>query len=515
MHNIKHSSKKALPRAARRFLRVSALSLLIAPLVHCGGEQQGPNGAGVRAANAATITLLPIADTYARGGSYAAQNFGTAIELIVREAAGQDNDRQAFLKFDTGGFDGTVTSAKLRMYSSWGGSSSNSVTTHAHAVADLSWTETGLTWNNKPALGSVLASVTYTSQTPSYKEYDVTNYVQSERTAGRNLLALALSNPSVSTVYITGASREASANPPQLLVVYTPCSSPYTKTRLTSPARTEVTDASGWVATYTDASYTVTHRGTSRTFSEPLAPETGGTQTVTHSVYIRVLTAPWPAQALPSDAEIAALLANNAPDVLAIGMQYVNGALDVYQGNLRIAGNANYGLAIGSDFNDYLGVAWDYGAFGGVDPPETSEYGQLDCSGFMRMIFGYRSGVPLTKDYQPGRAIPRSSDEMCDPRIGVGTTLIADTGTRPADAPATYAKLNVGDVVCFDATDPDGVIDHVGIFLGVDGDGKHRILNSRNSLNGPTMKDSASGTSASALEGTGWMPNGWRSAVRF
>ena len=168
---------------------------------------------------------------------------------------------------------------------------------------------------------------------------------------------------------------------------------------------------------------------------------------------------------------------------------------------------------MGSDFNDFLGIPWDYGEYGGLDAPEKDEYGQLDCSGFMRMIFGYRSGVPLTKDFRPGVAIPRISSEMCNRNTSVGTTIVANNGSRPPSS--AYAELNVGDVVCFDADADDGTIDHVGIFLGVDNQGKHRILSSRMSLNGPTMKDAASGTSPSVLEGSAWMPNGWRSAIRL
>jgi len=467
------------------------------------------------AAHAATATLFSTADAYVRGGSYATDNFGGDTELQMRETSGADYDRRAYLKFNTAAINGTITSAKLVLYSGWGGSSSSNVTTTAYAVASTSWSESALTWNNAPALGSALASVTYTSQTKSNKEYDVTSFVQSERNAGRYTIALGLSNPASSTVYITANSREASSNPPQLVVEYTPAAQGYTKLRMANPARTVVSDASGWVATYTDDAYTVTHRGSARTFSEPLAPETGGTRTVTHNVYVRALTSPWAPNGVPSDAQVDALLASTAPDILAIGMQYVNGAPDVYSGSLRVSGNANYGPTVGADFNDFLGISWDYGAYGGIDAPEASEYGNLDCSGFMRTIFGYRSGIPLTRDYRPGYAIPRISSEMCDTSIGVGVDIIANTGNRPADTPATYQPLNVGDVVCFDATDSDGVVDHVGIFLGVDNQGKHRILNSRNSLKGPTMKDSATGTSPSVLEGSGWMPNGFRGAVRF
>jgi cell wall-associated NlpC family hydrolase len=75
--------------------------------------------------------------------------------------------------------------------------------------------------------------------------------------------------------------------------------------------------------------------------------------------------------------------------------------------------------------------------------------------------------------------------------------------------------LSPGDLVFFDSTGPDGVIDHVGIYLGVDNAGRDRVLSSRNSLRGPTMLDAASGSSPSTLQGSGWMPDGFRAARRF
>ena len=99
-------------------------------------------------------------------------------------------------------------------------------------------------------------------------------------------------------------------------------------------------------------------------------------------------------------------------------MQYVAGAPSLYNAaGLRIAGDAHYGplqadgtRKEGSDFNDYLGVAWTYGA--STDQPEADEIGSLDCSGFTRMVWGYRGGIPLIltpNGVGPARAAPPSS----------------------------------------------------------------------------------------------------------
>lgn len=306
-----------------------------------------------------------------------------------------------------------------------------------------------------------------------------------------------------------------------LLMVCAKEAAAYQFVRASNPARTIVNSDSGaWRATFTDGSYTVRHHGPSRTFSEPVMPGvTIAPASVTHTSYVRVMSAPWPSGKIPTAAEVDALLARTDPDMFAVAMQYIYAAPIVsvpdpaaYTGFRRISGDAAYGTAVGSDFNDYMGIAYNYGSWGGIDPNETHEYGQLDCSGFIRMVFGERMGMVLAKmGYErPGVAIPRTSALQAS-NSGVGTVIIADTGAKPT----ALGNLAQGDVVFFDSDGNDGVIDHVGIYLGVDSNGHNRVLSSRISLQGPTMNDAASGNSPSTLNGSGWMPSGFRSARRF
>lgn len=293
--------------------------------------------------------------------------------------------------------------------------------------------------------------------------------------------------------------------------------------RYSNPPRTVVnSDAGNWRATFTDGSYTVRHSGPSRTFSEPSnSGVTTGTQTVTHNSYVRVMASKWPSGAIPTAAQVDALLARTDPDLFTIAFQYVHGQADVkvadtaaYSGFRWVSGNAAYGPDVGADFNDHLGLDWNYGSsHGGVDSNESSEYGRLDCSGFVRMVYGYRMGIPLAKSgyERPGIAIPRTSAMQADDSLGIGTEIIPLGSSKPT----SFGNLAPGDVVFFDSDGPDGEIDHVGIYLGVDNTGKDRVLSSRNTLLGPTMKDAASITSPSILNGTGWMPSGLRSARRY
>jgi cell wall-associated NlpC family hydrolase len=308
-----------------------------------------------------------------------------------------------------------------------------------------------------------------------------------------------------------------------LLQALVPACLAYEFVRASNPPRTIVrSDTGQWRATFTDGSYTVRHSGPTRVFAEPVQSGiTAGDQTVTHNSYVRVMTSKWPSGGIPTAAEVDALLARTDPDVFAVAMQYIHGAPTVtvadsnaYTGQRRISGDAAYGPDVGADFNDHLGVDWNYGtAWGGTDNNENSEYGRLDCSGFVRMVFGYRMGMTLAKsgDERPSVAIARTSAMQADSTKSTGVSIIAPGSSKPT----SFGNLAPGDLVFFDSDGPDGTIDHVGIYLGVDDEGNDRVLSSRNSLLGPTMKDSASGSSPSILNGSGWMPSGLRSARRL
>lgn len=171
---------------------------------------------------AATVTLEPLADAYVLDGTWANSNFGTANPIFTqtRDTTGQNYD--SYLKFDaaSAGGAGSVASAKLRVSASKAGPG---VGMTAYAVADTTWSEGSITWNNKPARGAALASVTVAGVSYVYYEFDVSAYVIAEKAAGRNLLSFALHNPAVSSQAIYILSRETtSANPPQLVLTLSP-----------------------------------------------------------------------------------------------------------------------------------------------------------------------------------------------------------------------------------------------------------------------------------------------------
>jgi hypothetical protein len=158
--------------------------------------------------------LSPIADAYVQQGS-PGMNFGASTSLLVKTQNGSTNNRIAYLKFSLGAAAAPVQRATLRLY---GNSTTANSNDGALAVADTSWTETGITWGNKPPAGAHLAAVVV-APALRYYEWDVTAYVKSQQTGGAGVVSLAVTmDSSAARPPDAFNSREAADHPPQLVV---------------------------------------------------------------------------------------------------------------------------------------------------------------------------------------------------------------------------------------------------------------------------------------------------------
>jgi fibronectin type 3 domain-containing protein len=130
-------------------------------------------------------------------------NFGTATAL--RTDAGTGAQVDSYVQFSAAGLQGSVRSATLRVYAS-------SATVDGPAVYPTStgWSETGITWANKPAATGAAAADAGAIATGTWVVYDVTSLVN-----GNGTFAFLLSQ--TSTDGTDFHSREA-ANKPQLVV---------------------------------------------------------------------------------------------------------------------------------------------------------------------------------------------------------------------------------------------------------------------------------------------------------
>jgi cell wall-associated NlpC family hydrolase len=277
---------------------------------------------------------------------------------------------------------------------------------------------------------------------------------------------------------------------------------PFCTKRLSDPPRTVVERPCGSaLALLTEGARTALLTGPERRFEEPTAaaPVIGQT-------WVRVLPAPF---AGTLDGATAAWLdratRDGAPDVLAMAMQYLEGAPPVLDHGTQIAGDAEYGpltdLGVrleGADFNDYLGVRWSY-PDGTTDRPRGEMFRSLDCSGYMRMLWGFRAGVPLAPAQISGNeALPRRAVQMEASHFGVAIPS---------------AELQPGDLLFFDADPDDGpAVDHVGMMLGKDTEGHLRFVSSRKNANGPTLGDVHG---ASIIDGPGLYARAFRGGRRL
>ena len=114
------------------------------------GVERGHRGGRSRTPGAPTVvSLVPTADTYANQGA-AATNYGSTSSFAARDVA---PSYVSYLRFDLPAApDGkTLTGATLRLRTS-DNASAPTVGAPEVQLAANSWTETGLTWNNRPAL---------------------------------------------------------------------------------------------------------------------------------------------------------------------------------------------------------------------------------------------------------------------------------------------------------------------------------------------------------------------------
>lgn len=283
--------------------------------------------------------------------------------------------------------------------------------------------------------------------------------------------------------------------------------------RLENPGRTVVRDQAGAViATFTDGARTVALTGPVRTFAEPRFTEA----TITTTTWVRLAPEVW-----TPGAEKAAWFGqwfeqarrDTSPDMFAVAMQYADGAPEEENaGGVRFRGDAIFGPVAPSgyarleqsDFLDYLGVTYSFPDV--RKAPKPAHTGALDCSGFVRMVYGYRLGYPLLGTNDPGPGLPRRAYAIAE--SGPGVALIPNTRTRVT----SYDALQPGDLVFFEVEGGEDELDHVGIFVGIDSEGHYRFMSSRERANGPTFGD-LGGTSL--LDDGGTYSRAWRAARRI
>lgn len=205
-------------------LRQSALALLLAtaslPLYALPAQSQR-----------AVVSIAPEADARVAEAS-PTTNYGTSSYL--RTDGGADPDVESYLRFTVTGVSDPVESAKLRVFATTGSANGPA----AYATSN-SWSETGITWSNRPARTSGPRDDKAKIVASTWVEFDVTPLV-----AGNGTYSFVLATTSSDGVDFN--SRQAAGSKPELVVttaattVDTEAPSPPTNLTATPTSATQV-----------------------------------------------------------------------------------------------------------------------------------------------------------------------------------------------------------------------------------------------------------------------------------
>ena len=147
------------------------------------------------------IVIYPSDDTTVQKNQ-ADKNYGDSKFLIVRNSE-SSVARKALLKFNVADINGSITQAKLRLYSI-----NHKGKISLRAVSDTTFRESSLTWSTMPQVGEVIATSDATDE--SWVTFDLTNYIKSEGVYALEIDTLVDSTGKLS-------SKEGS-NPPELIM---------------------------------------------------------------------------------------------------------------------------------------------------------------------------------------------------------------------------------------------------------------------------------------------------------
>ncbi len=138
-----------------------------------------------------TVILSPVADSWVYA-NFANMNYGNSNSLQAENFSSPET-RQIYIKFNLSTIppSGTLTSATLHMYATSLSWQTNRIL-GTYFVSNDSWTESGIIWNNKPVIGSIINSTSVSFS--AWAIWNVLSQVQSEYN-GDKIISIALTFP--------------------------------------------------------------------------------------------------------------------------------------------------------------------------------------------------------------------------------------------------------------------------------------------------------------------------------
>ncbi len=160
-------------------------------------------------------TLTAVADTYAHGG-VPNTTHGSAPIVGAKDTTGTTYDRVGFIKFDLSKLTFTPSAATLVLTTDL---STEAGTLGVNQCTTDSWTEAALTFNNKPATGTSIATTSLTAGVVADKNINVSSYVSSQFSGdATKLISFALTGPNAVLAIKSRDSAEAEADAPTLVL---------------------------------------------------------------------------------------------------------------------------------------------------------------------------------------------------------------------------------------------------------------------------------------------------------
>jgi beta-galactosidase len=174
--------------------------------VNSGGES--PNSPEATVTTPTTLTMEPTDDSYVEDGTSATSNFGTSVNLKVKNQGPNTSfTRVTYLKFNVQPL-ATAQSVKLLLtpYQVDG----SGVTNAFELVTNDNWSESTIIWNNQPGgSGIIITNMRAASYTVgSSVMVDVTSWALSQATNDGNL-SLRITDPKTNAIFVGFWSKEA------------------------------------------------------------------------------------------------------------------------------------------------------------------------------------------------------------------------------------------------------------------------------------------------------------------
>ncbi|MBD8487771.1 DNRLRE domain-containing protein [Echinicola sp. CAU 1574] len=130
---------------------------------------------------------IAIADAYVRGGSYESDNFPTGT-LVVKKG-NNAYDRESYIKFDISDLPSNTDSVWVRLYVKFANTTVTDTNWEFYTVEDSTWSETGITYLNKPA-GITKIGEVQGMPAGSYVQLDASSAVMAAKSAGNSTFSL-------------------------------------------------------------------------------------------------------------------------------------------------------------------------------------------------------------------------------------------------------------------------------------------------------------------------------------